>query len=268
MKKNVILSTVAATVVTGVLMMSGCGSSSNPEVSYEAKKSIDIVVKSGEDATYTVTTEAVSNSSQAKAVKAKATVKNVKCVDDQNVSQPCETVCTTANPCTVTLQAVCGNEAKLNFANKTDFVGVKTAWFDANNNNADVTAVISDPNLIPAFSGSANISQTGGIDSCDVDFSSFIVCAITLNSQKHAYKSSTNSVDYVMVYVEYNDGTSEWKKVPNTYKSNGVENGQPFFELKGLGGKLPIKISVISVLKVGESATGATGSSGSIGAGD
>ncbi len=266
MKRNVILSTVAATVVTGVLMMSGCGNSNAPKagVNYEAEKTIDVVVKSGEKASFTVTTEAVSNNSQAKAVKAKAVVKDVRCVNDK----PCETVCTKATPCKVTIQAACGNAAKLNFTKKTDFVGASAAWFNANGNNADVSAVINDPKLIPAFSGSANISQTGGIASCNVDFSSFIVCAITLESKKHAYKSKTNSVDYVMVFVEYDDGTSKWIKVPNTYKSNGVENGQPFFDLKGLGGKLPIKISVMSILKVGESATGSTGSTGTIGAGD
>ncbi len=270
MKKNVILSTVAATVVTGVLMLSGCGSSNStaPEAgaNYTAQKEYTVVAKAGEKTSFTITTEAAAgnSSAQAKGVKATASVSDITCVN----SQPCSTVCTTTNPCKVTIKAACGNDAKLNYANATDFVGTFAAWNDANGNNADVSAVIADDGLVAAFSGSANISQTGGIDSCNFDFSSFIVCAITEHTKKHAYKSSFNSVDYVMVLVEYNDGTKEWKKVPNTYKSNGVENGQPFFSVTGLDGKLPVKISVVSVLKVGASLTGGTGSTGTIGAGD
>jgi hypothetical protein len=270
MKKNIILSSVAAIAVSGIITFGGCAESSTPNkpVSYSAEKTIDIVLDRGTKSTFSITTEAKGDNMKSKGVKSSSTIKDFKCVDSNKKEAECSTVCTTKNPCKVTIQAACGEEAKLNYSNATDFVGTFAAWHDANGNNADVSEVIDNKNLVAAFSGSANISQTGGIDSCNFDFSSFIVCAITENTKKHAYKSSTNSVDYVMVLIEYSDGTRVWKKVSNTYKSNGVEDGQPFFKLTDLGGKLPVKISVLSILKVGQSATGGTGSSGSIGAAD
>jgi len=53
-----------------------------------------------------------------------------------------------------------------------------------------------------------------------------------------------------------------------TFKSNGVEAGQPFVEIQGLRGNLPIQLTLFSVLKNKQRSTGSTGATGTIGAGD
>ncbi len=267
MRKNVILSTVAATVVTGVLMMSGCGSSSSPEQAdqgYTGIETVDVAIVDGKvDSVVTVegTPTAVS---QASTVKTTVSVRGISdCVDANQQPAPCVEVCTPASPCSVTVEAKC--PSNLNYANDTDAIG---AWHAYNNTgNADVVAERNDDSTYPTFSGVAIISQAGGIGACGFDFSTFIVCAVTKDGD-HYWNTSTNSAGYVMVLVEYADGSSEWVKVDVTRKSNGVEDDQPFIELTGLNGKVPAKLTVFSILKTGAPATGSTGSTGTTGAGD
>lgn len=261
MRKNVILSTVAATVVAGVLMV-GCGSSSTPkqkDQSYDVVGKVNVVA--AQDGTVDSTKSTIKTDG---GIKATVSVKNVRdCVDANNNPKPCVDVCTPTNPCQVTIKAEC--PSKLNYANNTDAIG---AWHAYNNaGDANVVAERNDGKTFATFSGVAIIDQKGGIGSCGFDFSSFIVCAVTKDG-KHYWNTSTNSAGYVMVLVEYNDGSSEWKKVPVARKSNGVENDQPFIELLGLNGKVPAKLTVFSILKTGAPATGSTGSTGTTGAGD
>jgi len=261
MKRNVILSAVAATVVTGVLMMSGCGSNGPKakDQSYSDVGTVNVVVAQDGSVDSKVTSSGT--------VKTTITLKTVRdCVDTNGATTPCTEVCTTAAPCEVKVESVCGPNAKLNYANSTDYTGVFEEWRDSN--DANVVAERADAGTIAAFSGSVNVSQTGGIVSCDFDFDTFIVCALTEGKKLPYYNTSDNSTGYVMVLVEYADGTKEWKKVDITRKSNGEENDQPFIEITGLSGKMPVKFSVISVLKVGSPATGSSGSTGTIGAGD
>lgn len=260
MKRNVILSTVAATVVTGVLMMSGCTSSKAEQQnqSYKEEGAVKVVV-SEDGSTDSVVTSGGK-------IQTTVTLRTVSECTVNGVETPCNEVCVAADPCEVQLASVCGPDAKLNYANQTDFDGTFAAW----NSTADQVVLdeIADAGTVAAFSGSALVTQTGGIAACDFDFSTFIVCALSENNKFHYWNTSDNSTGYVMVLLEYADGTKEWKKVPITRKFNGEENDQPFIEMLGLNGKMPVKFSVMSILNVGSPATGSSGSSGSIGAGD
>ncbi len=259
MKRSIILSAVAATVVTGALMMGGCTSSSSPkekDQSYDVVGKVNVAVaQDGQVTSSPVTTDGD--------VKATLNVRGIDdCVDANAQPTPCVQVCTPANPCQVTVKAAC--PSKLNYANDTDAIG---AWHAYNNaGNADVVAERNDATTYPTFSGVAHIDQTGGIGTCNFDFSSFIVCAVTKDG-KHYWNTSTNSAGYVLVFVEYGDGTSEWKKVTVERKNNGVENDQPYIALS-VDGKVPVKLTVFSILKEGAAPTGTTGSTGTTGAGD
>ena len=257
MRKNVILSSVAATVVTGVLMMSGCNSSNNGksvDQDYLEKGTVNVSVV--DDEAGNLTNVKVTTGGK---LQSTASIKQVKCVDKSGKAASCKTVCTPTNNCAVKIAAACSE--KLNYSNASDVSG---AWNLYNNSAAaDVVAERADDTTVTTFSGVANITQTGGINSCNFDFSTFIVCAITKDGKKY-YNASYNSEGYVLALIEYKDGTKEWKKVPITRKSNGTENDQPFIDMKGLTGEVPAKITIFSVLKKGASATGATGSTGAI----
>ena len=264
MKKNVILSTVAATVVTGVLMMSGCGSNSKAPT-YNAGQTASgqaQVFNMDANGNLKTATSATAKGNGGGFSNSQVTIKAVRdCVDANKQPKPCEEVCTAQNPCKVTIKSACSNTDKnvLDYTKHTDIIG---AW-DAYNNtgNADVVAVRNDAGLVPAYSGVVNIDGSKGMGTCGFDFNTFIVCALTKDGL-HAWNTSTNSAGYALVLVEYADGTSEWKKVDITRKSNGSENDQPFIELLNLEGKVPAKITVFSVLKKGALATGSSGSTG------
>ena len=267
MKRSIILSTVAATVVTGVLMMSGCNSSApkaaTPEFTGEGHVAVTITDGKISDSVVTIESTPTAGA-QASVLKSSVTVRSItECVDTNGDEAACSTVCTPVAPCEVKLETACSSS--LNYSNTTDESG---AWSLYNvSADADVAADRADTTTYPTFSGTTTISQSGGIGSCGFDFSTFIVCAITKDGD-HYWNTTTNSAGYVMVLIEYADDTKEWKKVDVARKSNGFENGQPFIELTGLDGKVPAKITVFSILKVGAAPTGTTGSTGTTGAGD
>jgi len=264
MKRNVILSTVAATVVTGVLMMSGCNSSSPEAVaqSYEGNGTVEVVPAT--DGTTSSVAIVQAETPAGNPVEVRVAVNKVSdCVDASNQPAPCVDVCTPANPCAVTVTASCPSE--LNYANNTDTIG---AWHAYNNTaDANVQAVKDDNTLVPTFSGVATVNQTGGIGSCGFDFSTFIVCAVNKEGV-HYWNTSSNSAGYVLVLVEFADGTSEWQKIDITRKFNGVEYDQPFIELLDVEGKVPAKITVFSILNAGAPATGSGSTGVTGGAGD
>jgi len=278
MKKNVILSTVAATVVTGVLMLSGCGeTSTGPESSaqspgHTAEGSINITAPNSASVKV-VATESNGGTQGGGQQQVTAVVKKVRCADSTGAATEaeCNTKCTTANPCGVKIESACSLDANaanatsaLDFSKLSDIIG---AWHQFNNTaNADVVAAKAEK---PLYSGVSTVTGFGGISSCDFAFSSFIVCALDKNGDRY-FVNSENSAGYAMVLLEYGDGSTAWIKAPITFKSNGTEPGQPFINIDGLSGAMPAKVTVFPVLKDSAVAhsTGSTGTGSTGGAGD
>jgi hypothetical protein len=269
MKKNVILSAVAATVVTGALMLGGCGSNSKaPE--YDAGKTAEgsttVVMKNGK-VTGSALAEGNSDANLGGGFSnTKIVVKDVRdCKDANNQPKPCENVCVgDNNPCEVKITTACSNDTGtvLDYTKTSDFTG---AFSEFNNSgNADVVAVRNDATLVPAFSGVINVNTSKAIGSCGFDINTFVVCALTrdnVHAWNSNYESGGNSAGYVLVLAEYEGGHKEWKKVDIDWGDNDGKSGQPGVNVS-FDGKTPAKITIMSVLKKGRAATGATGSTG------
>ena len=270
MKKNIILSAVAATVVTGALMLGGCVTNSSKAPAYnpgqKAEGTISVVMNA--DGTVKAGSSVVAKGNSDVNLgggysNSKVTVKTVRdCVDANQQPAPCTQVCTEAKPCDVIVTTACTNDSgeNLNYANTSDFIG---AFHEYNNSgDPEVVAVRNDATLAVGFSGVINVVGTG-IGSCGFGIDTYVVCVL-MQDGTHAWNISGedgNTAGYVLVLAEFADGTKEWKKVEIVRGTNNGENQQPGVSVD-FDGKVPAKITVMSVLRKGRQATGASGSTG------
>jgi len=118
MKKNVILSTVAATVVASVLMVGCTSTKAEAPKMVSGKDSVKVVVKRADGAV-----DATANT-EGKLGTSVAVKKIDRCVDASGEEKACTEVCTDANPCEVTIKSACGDKVQLNYAHDTDYTGV------------------------------------------------------------------------------------------------------------------------------------------------
>jgi hypothetical protein len=285
MKKNIVLSSVAAVAVAGMLVLSGCGGNSGSTKKVENvvdSKAGKISVVAGQ-ASDTLTVSFGGNKDRGQD-NISVTVKEIRCGTTPTASA-CETKCTTQNPCEVKVETGCGVvDAKNALVNDTSAEAANKAFAElakADKYDDDKPVVIEDTEFV-GFDG-VTVLTSDDVDSCTVKYSTFIKCALDRDGKKYYVAQSLDKdqkgaiAEYAIVQITtVKDGkeTTTWKKVKLDYTAKVVNGktllGQPFVNLENLAlnGNLPAKIKVFTILaKAGsKSHGGVSGVSGGTGA--
>jgi flagellin-like hook-associated protein FlgL len=291
MKKNIVLSSVAAVAVAGMLVLSGCGGNSGSTKSnnnVDDSKTAKISVVAGTPSSVKVS---FGNSKKDHGQDdLTVTVKEIRCGDDNTVAA-CESKCTAVNPCEVKVETGCGvvDTANNTLVNGTSAEAANAAFAAAAGaKDKDGKLVGPADGEFIGFDG-VTVLTSDNVNSCTIDYSAFIVCAMDKDGKKYYVsqdapniakgETGAEAVEALVSITTIVDGKEviEWKRVPLEWKSkqgdDGVLSGQPFVNLENLAlnGHLPAKIKVYTILKVagskshGDKVTGVSGGTGAVG---
>jgi hypothetical protein len=294
MKKNIVLSSVAAVAVVGMLALSGCGGNSGtttPANNVEDSKAGTISVVAGTDSK-TLTVSFGDSKKDHGQDDVTVTVKNIKCgtTTEEATEEACETKRTFAKPCGVVIETGCGTVSSAN--NKLE---KGTSAAAANEAFAEAAgAKDKDGNSVGPVAGEflgydgVTVLTSDDVNSCTIDYSTFIVCAMDKDGKKYYVSqdaptgtdTGAQAVEALVSITTVVDGkeVTEWRRVPLQWKSKTGDDGQtlsgqPYVELSNLAlnGNLPAKVKVYTILKVagskshGGKVTGVSGGTGAVG---
>ncbi len=270
MKKNVILSTVAATVVTGVLMMSGCGGSNNSSIS-------DITNNDKNGGTIVGKTKVTNQGASEKKYYSednKTVLGSMKYTSSTTTAG--KNPCTTADPCTVVFKRDCYKKTSgINTVTGYDNKLVRDAAFAEINKAFEVGGI---PFTAPAgktirFSGALEISEKDGrIDKCTgmkIEFKA-PPCATDSNGDWHYINNQAENGEIVdtaellvlvtpLVSGVADEANSYWLKVPIT-DPKSFDLRKAVLNLTGETA-LPARLFVYAIQN--SDTTGTTGTTGS-----
>jgi hypothetical protein len=294
MKKNIVLSSVVAVAVVGMLALSGCGgnsgSSTTTDNNVEDSKAGKISVVAGTDSSVKVSFGDSKKDYGQDDVT--VTVKNIKCGGTTTVKATetaCETKCTVTNPCDVVIETGCGTVSANNtLENGTSAAAANEAFAEAAGaKDKDGNSVGPGAGEFLGYDG-ITVLTSDDVNSCTIDYSTFIVCAMDKDGKKYYVSqdaptgtdTGAQAVEALVAITTVVDGkeVTEWRRVPLQWKSKTGDDGQtlsgqPYVELSNLAlnGNLPAKVKVYTILKVagsrshGDKVTGVSGGTGAVG---
>jgi hypothetical protein len=277
MRKNVILSAVAATVVTGVLMLSGCTSSGAKTKTIVDDKdvpssTVDVVPANGK-----LTFSGSAENKSAGGIDFTGTNATSKAGKD-----------CTVDPCTVTIKKGCGKEAG-KVLNYTNSCAVKTAY-DA----LDATGPSAAAGKEFRYAGFVDISSDD-IASCTVSFSADLKCSLDRDGQVatnttgstgstgagSAGEKAAGSGEALYVYVNPDtapagskvaiyivpadgcstNGTGYWAEGTVAYRADGTAYVQTEVNIDDIPARVYFFVEEFSQVDANDAATGSTGGS-------
>ncbi len=216
--RKIVLSSVVATAVAGVLMLSGCGGSSSSSDEIAKKPEVDTskVLKDKQSASSKITGNNI-----AVVLKTDGSDKNKASLGSTKVTMSVDkSECTTSDPCSVSITRKC-------FPNELNYNdGIAKAYeiADAAANDID----LDDNKLALRYAGFVKVDGDSRIDSCSLDFEIGLKCAVNKAGTKYYLMDNdpaTNDyrVTTAAVAVKYTDGDGQvkvaWYKAEVEYKA-------------------------------------------------